>query len=58
VLTLHHARAAGGFIYIATVDVLPDLLQDSSFKQTFNEVVAFLLGVGLMVGVAHLEETM
>ena len=50
--------AAGGFIYIATVDVLPDLLQDSSFKQTFKEVFAFLLGVGLMVGVAHLEESM
>lgn len=49
---------AGGFIYIATVDVLPDLLQDSSFKQTFKEVFAFLLGVGLMVGVAHLEESM
>jgi zinc transporter 7 len=49
---------AGGFIYIATVDVLPDLLQDSSFKQTFKEVFAFLVGVGLMVAVAQYEESM
>eukprot|EP01090_Pellita_catalonica_P007699 TRINITY_DN1829_c0_g1_i1.p1 TRINITY_DN1829_c0_g1~~TRINITY_DN1829_c0_g1_i1.p1 ORF type:complete len:293 (+),score=45.36 TRINITY_DN1829_c0_g1_i1:52-930(+) len=47
---------AGGFIYIATVGALPELLKESSFGQTIKEVVAFSIGVLLMVGVAYLEE--
>lgn len=46
---------AGGFIYIATVDVLPDLLQDTSLKQTVMEISAMLLGVWLMVKIAEFE---
>jgi len=49
---------AGGFIYISTVNVLPDLLQDSSLYQTVKEVIAFLAGVGLMTWVAMFEEAM
>lgn len=47
---------AGGFVYVATVDVLPALLQaESSFKQTAKEVLAFGAGVGMMLIVMALE---
>jgi len=46
---------AGGFIYIATVSVIPELLEGSSLKQTFMEVVAMLVGVGMMVIIAQYE---
>jgi len=46
---------AGGFIYIATVSVLPELLENSSFKQTVAEIVALLLGVYMMVIIAEYE---
>lgn len=46
---------AGGFIYIATVSVIPELLEGSSLKQTVMEVVAMLLGVGMMVIIAQYE---
>lgn len=46
---------AGGFIYIATVNVIPSLLEDSSFKQSIKEILALLVGVYLMVLVAKYE---
>ena len=46
---------AGGFIYIATVSVIPELLEGSSFKQTLMEVMALLFGVGMMVIIAQYE---
>lgn len=46
---------AGGFIYIATVNVIPSLLEHSSFKQSIKEIVALLVGVYLMVLVAKYE---
>jgi len=46
---------AGGFIYIATVSVIPELLEGSSLKQTVMEVAAMLLGVGMMVIIAQYE---
>lgn len=46
---------AGGFIYIATVNVIPSLLEDSSFKQSVKEIIALLVGVYLMVLVAKYE---
>ena len=46
---------AGGFIYIATVSVIPELLQDSSFKQSVMEVLAMFVGIGLMVLIGYLE---
>lgn len=47
---------AGGFIYIATVSVIPELLENTRFWQSVFEVVALLSGVALMMGIAHLEE--
>ncbi|GBM53964.1 hypothetical protein AVEN_18730-1 [Araneus ventricosus] len=46
---------AGGFIYIATVSVIPDLLEDTKFWQSVKEVVALLIGVFMMVLIAQYE---
>ncbi|KAM3727806.1 Zinc transporter zipt-7.2 [Dirofilaria immitis] len=39
---------AGGFIYIATVTVIPELLENSSTWQTIKEIIALLTGIMLM----------
>jgi len=47
---------AGGFIYIATVSVIPDILEGAStLKQSFMEIVALLSGVAMMVIIAQYE---
>jgi zinc transporter 7 len=46
---------AGGFIYVATVGVIPELLKDCSPSQTIKECLAIGLGIGLMALVAALE---
>ncbi|KAL4629594.1 Zinc transporter SLC39A7 precursor [Arapaima gigas] len=47
---------AGGFVYIATVTVLPELLGDrSTLGQSVLEVLAMLLGVAMMVLIAEYE---
>uniref|UniRef100_A0A8D2CMB2 Zinc transporter SLC39A7 n=1 Tax=Sciurus vulgaris TaxID=55149 RepID=A0A8D2CMB2_SCIVU len=46
---------AGGFIYVATVSVLPELLREASPLQSLLEVLGLLAGVVMMVLIAHLE---
>lgn len=47
---------AGGFIYIATVNVLPELLENSTkLIQSLKEIAALLSGVGLMIIIDKLE---
>lgn len=46
---------AGGFIYIATVSVIPELLVSVKWKQSILEVLALLTGVGMMVIIAQYE---
>lgn len=47
---------AGGFIYIATVSVLPELLEESTkLVQSLKEIFALLVGVALMIVIANLE---
>lgn len=47
---------AGGFIYIATVSVLPELLEGTTkLGQSLKEISALLVGVGVMVIVAKFE---
>ena len=46
---------AGGFIYIATVSVIPELLEDTNIKQSVKEILALLFGVFLMVVIATME---
>lgn len=46
---------AGGFIYIATVSVIPELLVDTRFGQSVKEIAALLVGVYMMVLIADFE---
>ena len=46
---------AGGFIYIATVSVIPELLQDTKIGQSIKEIVALLTGLVMMVIIAKYE---
>ena len=46
---------AGGFIYIATVSVIPELLEESKIWQTTKEVIALLIGIFMMVLIAEFE---
>ncbi|XP_071498304.1 protein catecholamines up-like [Diadema antillarum] len=46
---------AGGFIYIATVSVIPELLEDTKLKQSIMEIIGLLSGVGLMYLIAMYE---
>lgn len=47
---------AGGFIYIATVSVIPELLEGSTkLWQSLKEIAALLAGVGMMVIIAKFE---
>lgn len=47
---------AGGFIYIATVSVIPELLEQSTkLGQSLKEIMALLCGVGMMVLIANFE---
>ena len=47
---------AGGFIYIATVSVIPALLEDTTLGQSLKELVALMTGILIMVGIVFLEE--
>ena len=46
---------AGGFIYIATVSVLPELLRETKFTQSVLEIAALILGVYMMALIAQYE---
>ena len=46
---------AGGFIYIATVSVIPELLEDTKIGQTIKELVGLFVGVFMMVLIAKFE---
>ena len=47
---------AGGFIYIATVSIIPELLEtNGGLKQSILELLALVFGVFLMVLVAMYE---
>lgn len=42
--------AAGGFLYIAGSDLIPELHKECGLKDTFLHLFALLLGIGLMLG--------
>ena len=51
------SATSGGFLYIATVGILPTVInKESSILQICFEGMGFLLGVLFMVGVAVLED--
>lgn len=47
--------AAGGFIYIASSDLIPELHKDTDPKKSFWQLLTFILGIGLMFGLLILE---
>ncbi len=49
------AVAAGGFIYIAGSDLVPELHEESSTVQSIQQLCAMLIGIGLMFGLLLLE---
>ena len=46
---------AGGFIYIATVTIIPELLVNTNLWQSFKEIVAMVLGVMTLVLMVFIE---
>jgi len=46
---------AGGFVYIATVSVIPELLEESRLLPTIVQLIAMFLGVYLMVVISWYE---
>jgi len=46
--------SAGGFIYIATVDLLPELHQATRFKKAIFQLLFFLLGLAVILLVTRL----
>lgn len=47
---------AGGFLHIALVTVLPDLLQEENPKESVKQLLALLAGIGLMAVMTVLFE--
>ncbi len=51
------AFTAGGFIYIATSDLIPELKKDVGIKKTIVQLIGLILGVGIMVGLMFLSHS-
>ena len=50
---------AGGFVYLAAVSILPDLLKEpASFQKRSVQVLAFAIGIAFMRAVSELEHQM
>jgi len=47
--------AAGGFIYIAGTDLIPELHKHKELKQAVFQTIAFILGIALMFAMLWLE---
>lgn len=47
--------AAGGFIYIAGADLIPELHKETEFKSSFFQLLTFMLGIGIMALLLLLE---
>jgi zinc and cadmium transporter len=47
--------AAGGFIYIAAADLIPELHKNGTTRQSLYQLIGFLLGVAIMFGLTLFE---
>ncbi|MDP3734354.1 MAG: ZIP family metal transporter [Nanoarchaeota archaeon] len=47
--------AAGGFLYIAGVNLIPELHKECGWKKSLLHLFALLLGIAVMVGILYLE---
>lgn len=39
---------AGGFLHIALVTVLPDLIKETDLKESIKQIAALILGIAVM----------
>ncbi|VDO96000.1 unnamed protein product [Soboliphyme baturini] len=46
---------AGGFIYIATVSIIPEILHECSVWQSVKQIIALFFGIWMMVIIADIE---
>jgi zinc and cadmium transporter len=47
--------AAGGFIYIAVADLIPELNKTKNAKQSALQIITIVIGVGVMIALTYLE---
>lgn len=47
--------AAGGFIYIASADLIPELHKNTEPKKSIGQIILFMVGIGLMISLLFLE---
>jgi zinc and cadmium transporter len=47
--------AAGGFIYIASADLIPELHKNTEIKKSIGQFLALIIGIGLMMALTFLE---
>lgn len=47
--------AAGGFLYIAGSDLIPELKHETKIAASLGQLAAILLGIGMMLGLVFLE---
>ena len=46
---------SGGFIYIACVTIIPDLVKETDFKESVKQMVAMFVGIGIMGLVSYVH---
>ena len=49
------AFTAGGFIYIATADLIPEMKKDIGIKKTTIQLIGLILGIGIMLAMTLME---
>jgi zinc and cadmium transporter len=47
--------AAGGFIYIASADLIPELKKDNRITKSIGQLISILIGIGIMYGLTIIE---
>ena len=47
--------AAGGFIYVASADLIPELHKETAPQKSAGQLAMFIFGIGLMMGLLLLE---
>jgi zinc and cadmium transporter len=47
--------AAGGFIYIASADLIPELKKDNRITKSIGQLISILIGIGIMYGLTMVE---
>ncbi len=55
VVTFLTAATAGNFIYIAAVDLIPEIHKESGTRQSFLQIMTFIAGIAVMYALTLLE---